>query len=108
MATIKIAESTRPGQDGVSSNVQESVYAGRARTRSDRTTGAEAPDDIYNIRDRSIRAPSLGEKYLRRTETTDREDDDPGLSTPADFKQKQVCSSPSYSPATTALVPPPA
>ncbi len=94
MATIQIADVPHPkdnslgtkSQDAVSSSVENNIYNTRSFARADT---ADSHDDIYNIRSRS-KAPSFTERRGSRLNPTDREDDDPGLRKPGDFKQKQV------------------
>ena len=93
MATIRIADIPHPKdersranfQDGVISNGGDGIYSRRSVSRSDT---ADPHDDIFNIRSRS-RPPSTNRRGSRMS-ITDREDDDPGLRKPGDFKQKQV------------------
>jgi KUP system potassium uptake protein len=97
MATIRIADVPHPKdehqqthlQDGVSSSIGNGIYSRRSFSKLD---AADPHDDIYNIRSRS-RPPSTNRRGSR-TSLTDREDDDPGLRTPGDFKQKQVPTEP--------------
>src|SRR6266480_5084262 len=95
MAAIRIADVPHPkdefprtkSQDGVS--VGDCIYNTRSFARSDT---ADTHDDIYNIRSRS--KPPSTDRRGSRIKTTDREDDDPGLGKPGDFKQKQVPTNP--------------
>lgn len=97
MATIRIADVPHPKeehprtnlQDGVSSSGGDGIYGRRSFSRSD----AGGPhDDIYNIRSRSM--PRSTSRSDSRISMADREDDDPGLRKPGDFKQKQVPTEP--------------
>ncbi|KAI9769478.1 MAG: hypothetical protein M1840_003955 [Geoglossum simile] len=90
MATIRIADAKdqilrTKAQDGVSSDIGDSIYRTQSFSRSETM---DAHDDIYNIRSRS-KAPSM-ERRSSRADAAEREDDNPGLRKPGDFKQKQV------------------
>jgi len=92
MATIKIADVPHPNDENPRTNLQNGVsYSGRdgifGRRSFSRSDAADPHDDIYNIRSRS-KPPSTNRRGSRSI--TDREDDDPGLRKPGDFKQKQV------------------
>jgi KUP system potassium uptake protein len=97
MATIRIADASHPKderpwtnlQDGVRSSGGDGIYGRRSFSRSD---AAGPHDDIYNIRSRS--KPPSANRRSSRMSMTDREDDDPGLRKPGDFKQKQVPTEP--------------
>lgn len=97
MATIRIADVPHPKdehprtnlQDGVGSSGGDGIYGRRSCSRSDI---ADPHDDIYNIRSRS-RPPATNRRGSRMS-MMDREDDDPGLRKPGDFKQKQVPTDP--------------
>lgn len=97
MATIRIADVPHPKdehprtnlQDGISYGGRDGIFSRRSFSRSD---SAGPHDDIYNIRSRS-KPPSTNRRGSRMS-ITDREDDDPGLRKPGDFKQKQVPTEP--------------
>jgi hypothetical protein len=84
MATIRIADIPHPRDELPRSAPPDAVSSGIG----DRLGRTDTRDDIYNIRSRSV-APSLDQrKSLSRD--VGKEDDDPGLRKPSDFKQKQV------------------
>ena|SRR5579862_5670964 len=92
MATIRIADTKdqylrTKAQDGVSSGISDSIYRTQSFARSETT---DTRDDIYNIRSRS-KAPSM-DRRSSKADGAEREDDNPGLRKPGDFKQKQVLS----------------
>jgi hypothetical protein len=108
MATIRIADVPHPKseylrpnlQDGVTSSGGDGIYGRRSFSRSD---ASGLHDDIYNIRSRS-RGPSTNRRGSRsRMSMTDREDDDPGLRTPGDFKEKQVPTEPMANSCGTSI-----
>jgi hypothetical protein len=98
MTTIRIADVPHPKeehprtnlQDGVSSSGGDGIYGRQSFSRSGT---ADPVDDIYNIRSRS-KPPSTNRRGSRMTIPDRGEDDDPGLRTPGDFKQKQVPTEP--------------
>jgi hypothetical protein len=98
MAMIRIADVPHPkdefphtkSQDGVRFSFEDSIYNTRSFARSDTV---DTHDDIYNIRSRS-KPPSSTDRHGSRMNTTDREDDDPCLRKPGDFKQKLVPTDP--------------
>jgi KUP system potassium uptake protein len=90
MATIRIADTKgqylrTKTQDGVGSGIGDSIYRTQSFARSETT---DTRDDIYNIRSRS-KAPSM-DRRSSRVDGAEREDDNPGLRKPGDYKQKQV------------------
>jgi hypothetical protein len=88
MATIRIADTPHPKDEFPRTNSQDAVSSGIG----DRLERVDTHDDIYNIRSRS-KAPSL-DRRSSRLNRIDKEDDDPGLRKPGDYKQKQVPTDP--------------
>ncbi|KAI9712807.1 MAG: hypothetical protein M1820_001429 [Bogoriella megaspora] len=87
MATIKIADLLHPKNEpsqakSHSSNVEDSIHHTRPFARSETT---HSRDGIYNIRSRSRSTGRPSHRHI----AVNREDDDPGLRRPGDFKEKQ-------------------
>ena len=93
MTTIRIIDAPHPRAEqevAESSNVVNSIYT---TGRLHRTESIDSRDGIYNIRSRSG-APSAG--LRRKSSTTEKLDDDPGLRREGDYKHKQVLGSLTY------------
>ena len=97
MATIKISDSPHPrdklqqteSSDGASSSIADPKVNSIYRPSLGRLT--ETPhDNIYNIRSRSsLSRPSL-DRLNSTSDSRERDDEDPGLGRPGDFKHRQV------------------